>query len=236
MAEDREDVPSEVPQHVDLEEKTEKELSFHDAMAIADAKIHALISNDPLLSNLHPEVTVEELRSYLALEHGQAMSLRVLRADWRSLHGGGRAEGHGPRPQESAAEARHPSHAAQPLVGWRDLPQSPHKQTPESLYGRSRRGTVTSRERALGRRQLRNVAVHATMPQMNYGCGRTAFMLLHSQFARKGVKRVVSWRYIWRTYWLSFEGQPLNQDRTLLRDAGIRNNSELCFIKRRRER
>ncbi|CAN7993699.1 unnamed protein product [Ixodes persulcatus] len=164
MAEDREDVPSEVPQHVDLEEKTEKELSFHDAMAIADAKIHALISNDPLLSNLHPEVTVEELRSYLALEHGQAMSLRVLRADG-----------------------------------------DPYTVVVEQ------KATVLDLKKALQR--------HATL-----------------RMARKGVKRVVSWRYIWRTYWLSFEGQPLNQDRTLLRDAGIRNNSELCFIKRRRER
>ncbi|XP_072141132.1 U11/U12 small nuclear ribonucleoprotein 25 kDa protein-like isoform X2 [Dermacentor andersoni] len=63
------------------DEEAEKVLSFQEAMAIADKKIHALISNDPLLNNLHPEVTTDELKSYLALEHGQAMSLVVHKAD-----------------------------------------------------------------------------------------------------------------------------------------------------------
>lgn len=172
MAEDCKDIQDdgevsergEASEHGDTEDKTGKDLSFHDAMAIADAKIHSLISNDPLLGNLHPEVTVEELRSYLALEHGQAMSLRVLRADG-----------------------------------------DPYTVVVEQ------KATVLDLKKALQR--------HATL-----------------RMARKGVKRVVSWRYIWRTYWLSFEGQPLNQDRMLLRDLGIHNNGELCFVKRRRER
>lgn len=149
---------------IQAESEERKTLSFQEAMAIADSKIHSLIRNDPLLNNLHPEVTVEELRSYLALEHGQAMSLLVRRADGESY-----------------------------------------------TVVVEQKATVLDLKKALQR--------HATL-----------------RMARKGVKRLISWRYIWKTYWLCFEGQRLDQDKVLLRDIGIRNNSELTFLKRLRER
>ncbi|KAK8757608.1 hypothetical protein V5799_004765 [Amblyomma americanum] len=133
-------------------------------MAIADKKMHALIRNDPLLNNLHPEVTTDELKSYLALEHGQAMSLVVHKAD-------------------------------------------------NDYYTVvvEQKATVLDLKKALRR--------HVTL-----------------RMARKGVKRVLSWKYVWKTYWLSFEGELLRDDKAFLRDFGIRNNSQLLFVKRLRER
>lgn len=146
------------------EEAADKVLSFQEAMAIADKKIHALISEDPLLNNLHPEVTTDELRSYLALEHGQAMSLVVHKADG-------------------------------------------------DYY------TVVVEQKA-------------TVLDLKMAIRRHAML----RMARKGVKRVLSWKYVWKTYWLGFEGELLKEDTALLRDFGIRNNSQLTFVKRLRER
>uniref|UniRef100_L7M6D3 SNRNP25 ubiquitin-like domain-containing protein n=1 Tax=Rhipicephalus pulchellus TaxID=72859 RepID=L7M6D3_RHIPC len=146
------------------DEEANEVLSFQEAMAIADKKIHALISNDPLLNNLHPEVTTDELKLYLALEHGQAMSLVVHKAngDYYTV-----------------------------VV--------------------EQKATVLDLKKAIRR--------HVTL-----------------RMARKGVKRVLSWKYVWKTYWLSFDGELLKEDKALLRDFGIRNNSQLTFVKRLHER
>uniref|UniRef100_A0A224Z789 U11/U12 small nuclear ribonucleoprotein 25 kDa protein n=1 Tax=Rhipicephalus zambeziensis TaxID=60191 RepID=A0A224Z789_9ACAR len=146
------------------DDEADKVLSFQEAMAIADEKIHALISNDPLLNNLHPEVTTDELKSYLALEHGQAMSLVVHKAD-----------------------GDHYTVVVE------------------------QKATVLDLKKAIRR--------HVTL-----------------RMARKGVKRVLSWKYVWKTYWLSFDGELLKEDKALLRDFGIRNNSQLTFVKRLHER
>lgn len=146
------------------DEETDKVLSFQEAMAIADKKIHALISNDPLLNNLHPEVTTDELKSYLALEHGQAMSLVVHKADG-------------------------------------------------DYY------TVVVEQKATVLDLKKAIRRHVTL-----------------RMARRGVKRVLSWKYVWKTYWLSFDGEFLKDDKALLRDFGIRNNSQLSFVKKLRER
>lgn len=45
-------------------------------------------------------------------------------------------------------------------------------------------------------------------------------------------QKKVSWRYVWRTYWLTFEGQKLTEESRLLKDYGIRNRDEVTFIKR----
>jgi U11/U12 small nuclear ribonucleoprotein SNRNP25 len=36
---------------------------------------------DPLLGDLHTEVTLEEVKSQIALEHGKAITVNVRRAD-----------------------------------------------------------------------------------------------------------------------------------------------------------
>lgn len=42
----------------------------------------------------------------------------------------------------------------------------------------------------------------------------------------------ISWRYIWRTYYLEFDGDPLTDDRQILAHYGIRNKSVLRFVKK----
>lgn len=44
-----------------------------------------LFQTDPLLYDLPPEVTLEEVNSFIALEHGQAMLVNVQRADGQVL-------------------------------------------------------------------------------------------------------------------------------------------------------
>ena len=40
-----------------------------------------LYQGDPLLCDLHTEVTLEEIKSQIALEHGKAITVNVQRAD-----------------------------------------------------------------------------------------------------------------------------------------------------------
>lgn len=42
----------------------------------------------------------------------------------------------------------------------------------------------------------------------------------------------ISWRYIWRTYYLEYNGEPLSDDRQLLNEYGVRNKSTLQFVKK----
>ncbi|BES99301.1 Hypothetical proteinall nuclear ribonucleoprotein 25kDa (U11 U12) [Nesidiocoris tenuis] len=59
---------------------------------------------------------------------------------------------------------------------------------------------------------------------------------VNAQLAREGVKKKISWRYVWRTNHLAFEGQILDDDSASLVDVGIRNKCDLRFVKRRREK
>lgn len=54
--------------------------------------------------------------------------------------------------------------------------------------------------------------------------------------SREGSKRLISWKYVWKSYWLYFEGQKLTPDHAKLKDFGIRNNADLTFIKKLRMR
>ncbi|ESN96298.1 hypothetical protein HELRODRAFT_67681 [Helobdella robusta] len=40
-----------------------------------------IIQGDPMLSDLHTSVTIEELNSYISLEHGQSITVNIQRAD-----------------------------------------------------------------------------------------------------------------------------------------------------------
>ncbi|GFS36812.1 hypothetical protein NPIL_480671 [Nephila pilipes] len=53
---------------------------------------------------------------------------------------------------------------------------------------------------------------------------------------RDGCERSLSWRYIWRTYWLYHDGLKLTHNDKPLKDYGIVNNSELTFVKRLRNK
>ncbi|KAI0238159.1 U11/U12 small nuclear ribonucleoprotein 25 kDa protein [Lamellibrachia satsuma] len=44
----------------------------------------------------------------------------------------------------------------------------------------------------------------------------------------------ISWKYIWKSYWLYFSGEKLIKDTKPLKEYGIRNKDEVTFIKRLR--
>ncbi|XP_046373187.1 U11/U12 small nuclear ribonucleoprotein 25 kDa protein-like [Haliotis rufescens] len=53
--------------------------------------------------------------------------------------------------------------------------------------------------------------------------------------SRRGGTTLISWRYIWRSYWLYFDGQKLSDDRRTLKSYGIRNRDEIMFIHKLRK-
>ncbi|XP_033123407.1 U11/U12 small nuclear ribonucleoprotein 25 kDa protein-like [Anneissia japonica] len=52
------------------------------------------------------------------------------------------------------------------------------------------------------------------------------------KFNREGITKSVSWRFVWRRYWLSFGGHNLTQDNKLIKDYGIKNKDPVTFVKR----
>lgn len=46
----------------------------------------------------------------------------------------------------------------------------------------------------------------------------------------------ISWKYIWKTYWLTFNGIPLKDNDEFLSSLGIKNKSHLSFVKRLRDK
>ncbi|XP_013784342.1 U11/U12 small nuclear ribonucleoprotein 25 kDa protein-like [Limulus polyphemus] len=137
-------------------------LSHQEALAKVEVGISELIKNDPLLKFLPEDVTLEELTSQIALEHGGAMTVVVQRKDGEEY----------------------------PVVV-------------------EQKATVGNLKKALQR--------HVTLKQK-----------------RESISRTLSWRYVWKTYWLYFNGQKLTQDTKLLKEYGITNNSMVTFIKRLR--
>lgn len=56
------------------------------------------------------------------------------------------------------------------------------------------------------------------------------------KLSREGGPNVVSWKYVWKTYWLSFEGQKLTEDHQPLMYYGIQSKDEVTFVKRLRRK
>lgn len=52
------------------------------------------------------------------------------------------------------------------------------------------------------------------------------------KFQRSGENAKISWRHIWRTHWLSFNGVKLIDDKEFLQKYGIVNKSVLMFVKK----
>lgn len=122
------------------------------------------ILGDPLLSDLSPDVTLEELQSRLTLESGQAMTVIVKRAD---------------------ADVY-------PVIV-------------------SLNATVTDLKKAIEQH-------------------------IHIQQCRAKQKQTISWRYVWKSYWLVFDGVKLKDSNMLLKDLGLFNRCEVHFVKRLRLR
>ncbi|GAA6077144.1 U11/U12 small nuclear ribonucleoprotein 25 kDa protein, partial [Tachysurus ichikawai] len=53
---------------------------------------------------------------------------------------------------------------------------------------------------------------------------------------REGGIKHISWRYVWRTFHLVFNGERLEEDRKKLKDYGIRNRDEVTFMKKLRRK
>ncbi|GIX90767.1 hypothetical protein CDAR_389591 [Caerostris darwini] len=139
-------------------------LLHQEALALVENEIAAIIKTDPLLQYLPLGVTVDELNSLLALEHGRAMTVNVCRADNQKY--------------SVVVEQK---------------------------------ATVIDLKKAI----QRHVAL---------------------KLKREGCERTISWRYIWRTYWLYHAGQKLTMNDKPLKDYDIRNNSELTFVKKLRNK
>ena len=48
-------------------------------------------------------------------------------------------------------------------------------------------------------------------------------------------KKLISWKYIWKTYDLQFNDVILNDNNKKLQDVGIKNKSFVHFVKKRRK-
>uniref|UniRef100_A0A0B6ZQE8 Ubiquitin-like domain-containing protein n=1 Tax=Arion vulgaris TaxID=1028688 RepID=A0A0B6ZQE8_9EUPU len=52
---------------------------------------------------------------------------------------------------------------------------------------------------------------------------------------RTGGSTRISWRYIWKRYWLNFNGDKLTDDNKKLKSYGVRNRDFVTFVKRLRD-
>ncbi|XP_037331538.2 U11/U12 small nuclear ribonucleoprotein 25 kDa protein [Pungitius pungitius] len=145
------------------EEEDEEALPHSEILDIFEEGLARLVQ-DPLLCDLPIQVTLEEVNSQIALEYGQAMTVRVSKADGEIM----------------------------PIV----------------------------------------VVQNATVLDLKKAVRR--FMELKQQ--REGGVKHVSWRYVWRTYQLIFQGEKLEDDKMRLKDYGIRNRDEVTFMKRLRKK
>ncbi|NXT27368.1 SNR25 protein, partial [Syrrhaptes paradoxus] len=165
--------------------EAEEELAHAEVLELFQAALARLVQ-DPLLCDLPPQVgpgpglggggggtgsdgpcppqvTAEEIGSQVALEYGQAMTVRVCKADGETM----------------------------PVVVVQNA-------------------SVLELKKALRR--------HVQLRQ-----------------ARQGGVQHLSWKYIWRTYHLTYAGEKLADDRKKLREYGIRNRDEVSFIKKLRK-
>ncbi|KAL9835457.1 U11/U12 small nuclear ribonucleoprotein 25 kDa protein isoform 1-T1 [Geothlypis trichas] len=126
-------------------EEPAEELAHAEVLELFQAALARLVQ-DPLLCDLPPQVTAEEIGSQVALEYGQAMTVRVCKADGETV----------------------------PVVVVQNA-------------------SVLELKKALRR--------HMQLRQ-----------------ARQGGVQHLSWKYIWRTYHLTFNGEKLADDRKKLRE------------------
>ncbi|XP_062264019.1 U11/U12 small nuclear ribonucleoprotein 25 kDa protein [Platichthys flesus] len=145
------------------EEEDEESLPHPEILDIFEEGLAQLVQ-DPLLCDLPIQVTLEEINSQIALEYGQAMTVRVLKADGEVM----------------------------PIV----------------------------------------VVQNATVLDLKKAIRR--FMELKQQ--REGGVKHISWRYVWRTFHLVFQGEKLDDDKMRLKDYGVRNRDEVTFMKRLRKK
>lgn len=157
-------VVDEIKEEQEEEEEEDEEALPHSEILDIFEEGLALMVQDPLLCDLPIQVTLEEVNSQVALEYGQAMTVRVCKADGEVM----------------------------PIV----VVQS---------------ATVLDLKKAICR-----------------------YMELKQQ--REGGVKHISWKYVWRTFHLVFNGEKLEDDKRKLKDYGIRNRDEVTFLKKLRRK
>ncbi|XP_013879513.1 U11/U12 small nuclear ribonucleoprotein 25 kDa protein [Austrofundulus limnaeus] len=145
------------------EDEDEDALPHSEILDIFEEGLARLVQ-DPLLCDLPIQVTLEEVNSQIALEYGQAMTVKVVKADGEIM----------------------------PIV----------------------------------------VVQNATVLDLKKAIRR--FMELKQQ--REGGVKHISWRYVWRTFHLIFQGEKLEDDMMRLKNYGIRNRDEVTFMKKLRKK
>ena len=65
-------------------ENYEENLPHNEFVQIAKETLKDILERDPYLSDLHPDITVEEVKSLIALEKGQAVKLILDKLDGTS--------------------------------------------------------------------------------------------------------------------------------------------------------
>ncbi|OXB54907.1 hypothetical protein ASZ78_011269 [Callipepla squamata] len=155
--------------------EADEELAHADVLELFQAALARLV-RDPLLCDLPPQVTPEEIGSQVALEYGQAMTVRVCKADGESMRerSGRRAAGSGRRGRARGNAGAESGAAPAAVVVVQNA-------------------TVLDLKKALRR--------HVQLRQ-----------------ARRGGVQHLSWRYIWRTYHLTYGGEKLADDGKKLRE------------------
>ncbi|KTF92555.1 hypothetical protein cypCar_00014376 [Cyprinus carpio] len=156
-------VVDEIKKEQEEEEDEEEALPHSEFLDIFEEGL-ALMVQDPLLCDLPIQVTLEEVNSQVALEYGQAMTVRVCKGDEEVM----------------------------PIV----VVQS---------------ATVLDLKKAIRR-----------------------YMELKQQ--REGGVKHISWKYVWRTFHLVFNGEKLEDDKRKLKDYGIKNRDEVTFLKKLRRK
>lgn len=53
---------------------------------------------------------------------------------------------------------------------------------------------------------------------------------------RENIKKQISWKHIWKKYYLSFNGTHLVNDNENIKAYGLHNKAELCYVKKRRNK
>ncbi|XP_046388945.1 U11/U12 small nuclear ribonucleoprotein 25 kDa protein-like isoform X2 [Ischnura elegans] len=144
-------------------------LSHEDLVELTQKTLTALTQAIPLLSDLPPAVTFEEVAAQVELEQGQSITVYVMRGDGEIM----------------------------------------------KVVVPSRGATVRDLKAAIARH-----------------------MALRLSRQSKGKQRPVkiSWRYIWRSHWLSADGINLRDDSALLSEYGVSNRSKVSFVPRLNER
>ena len=158
-SEDDESLP---PIYMDFE----RDYSHKEVVDIVKQSLDRLLAADALLNDLPSSVTLEEVNSLVALEHGQAMNVIVEKEDGSSF-------------------------------------------------------TVIIHQRA-------------TVGDLKKAIERAITLKMVRQHQQHSPR--ISWKYVWKTYWLVAHGIKLKKDYQFVKEFSIKSNDCVSFIRRLKDK